>query len=101
MSVHNLRDLPVTPATKQPTAYSVSFDEALQAAVESKPQGRKERMAALVERSDARLAHPTFEHFWPIIVACGAGAEEKGKRIWGMGEGGLGWAMFKWGEVSA
>jgi aromatic ring-opening dioxygenase catalytic subunit (LigB family) len=97
MSVHNLRDL----ATKQPTAYSVSFDEALRAAVESDPQGRKERMAALVKRPDARLAHPTFEHFWPVIVACGAGAEETGKRIWGMSEGGVGWAMFKWGEVSA
>lgn len=100
MSVHNLRDLPLTPATKQPSAYSASFDKALQEAVESEITGREERMAALVKRSDARLAHPTLDHFWPVVVACGAGAEEKGERIWGMGEAGLGWGMFRWGDVS-
>lgn len=57
-------------------------------------------MAALVKRPDARLAHPTFDHFWPVVVACGVGAEERGERIWGMGEGGLGWGMFRWGDVS-
>lgn len=100
MSVHNLRDLPFSPATKKPSAYGVSFDEALREAVESEPQGREERMAALVKRPDARHAHPTLDHFWPVVVAGGAGAEEKGERTWGMGEGGLGWAMFRWGEVS-
>lgn len=100
MSVHNLRDAPFSPAKKQPLPYSVSFDMALRAAVESDIDGREERMAALVKRPDARLAHPSLDHFWPVIVACGAGSEEKGERIWGMGEGGVGWAMFRWGEVS-
>lgn len=98
--MHNLGDLPFSPATKQPSAYGVSFDEALREAVESEIIGREERMVALVKRSDARLAHPTFDHFWPVVVACGAGADEKGERIWGMGEGGLGWAMFRWGTVN-
>lgn len=97
MSVHNLRDIPFSPATKQPSAYTVSFDKALREAVESELDGREERMAALVKRPDARSAHPTFDHFWPVVVACGAGAEEKGTRIWGMSEGGMGWAMFRWG----
>lgn len=101
MSVHNLRDLFRLPANKQPPAYSVSFDKALRAAVESEIPGREERMLALVERPDARSAHPTFDHFWPVVVACGAGSEEKGERIWGMGEGSVGWAMFRWGDVSA
>lgn len=100
MSVHNLRDF-FSSATDEPKAYSVSFDKALRAAVESELVGREERMLALVERPDAKLAHPTFDHFWPVVVACGAGSEEKGERIWGLNEGSVGWAMFRWGDVSA
>lgn len=97
--MHNLRDMPFY-IDQEPSAYTTSFDEALRAAVESRPEGREERMAALVKRPDARLAHPTLDHFWPAVVGCGAGEGEVGKMVWGMGEKGLGWGMFRWGEVS-
>ena len=96
-SVHNLRDLQFSPATKQLSAHSVSFDEALREAVVSGISRREDRVAALVERPGAKLAHLTSDRFWPVVVACGAGAKDKGERIWGIGVGGLGWAMFRWG----
>lgn len=97
MTVHNLRDLPFR--TKTPASYTKSFDTALQEAVESNPEDREARMEKLVERPDAKLAHPTFDHLWPIFVAAGAAGKERGKRVWSLGEGGVAWGMFRWGDV--
>lgn len=97
MTVHNLRDLPFT--TKTPSSYTQTFDAALREAVESVPAEREAKMEKLLERADAKLAHPSFDHLWPVFVAAGAAGQDQGKRVWSLGEAGIAWGMFKWGEV--
>jgi aromatic ring-opening dioxygenase catalytic subunit (LigB family) len=106
MSVHNLRDFRMArmgmknlgPDGTMP--YVHSFEEALREAVESAPgKERDAAMGRLLESKDARRAHPSFEHLLPVYVAAGAAGEDKGVRVWTMGEGSLGWGMYRFGEV--
>ncbi len=60
---------------------------------------REEAMTALLKREDLRKAHPTLEHLWPVFVGVGAAGDESGERIWGLGQAGLGWGFYRWGEV--
>jgi 4,5-DOPA dioxygenase extradiol len=100
MAVHNLGDLRFTMMDPKPLPYTVSFDEALRQAVESEPGSERDRnMKELVERSDARKAHPTFEHLLPIHIGAGAAGSDRGTRLWTMGEGSLSWAQFRLGEI--
>lgn len=48
--------------------YTPIFDEALKEAATSSPSERKAKMVALLERDDARKAHPTFEHILPLCM---------------------------------
>ncbi len=70
-----------------PLPYTVSFDEALKEAVEGSAKGREQSMAELLERADARNAHPTPEHLLPIYVGAGAAGTGLGKRMWTLQEG--------------
>ncbi|KAI0475771.1 LigB-domain-containing protein [Xylariaceae sp. FL0804] len=99
MSVHNLRDFRLTRGSRQPLPYTVSFDEALRAAVEVPAAERQASMAALARRPDARQAHPTFDHLMPVYVAAGAAGDDEGKRTWTLHEGCMGWAQYRFGEV--
>lgn len=102
MAVHNLRDLRFTmgnPEVVMP--YTASFDEALKEAVTSKPPEREGKMAKLLERGDARQAHPTFDHLLPIFVGAGAAGEDVGSRLWTLQEGSMSWAQCRFGEVAA
>lgn len=122
MTAHNLSSLRQTRADPTPLPYTLSFSAALEDAI-AKPislgegeegQGgnggnegiygekevREEAMAALLTREDSRLAHPTLEHLWPVFVGVGAARGEKGRKIWGMGQGGIGWGIYRWGEES-
>jgi len=101
MAVHNLRDMRFGKENIRP--YSKSFDEALREAVESPAESgeRERKMVDLLKRSDARPAHPTFEHLLPIHVGAGAAGNDKGKRLWTMAEGSVSWAQFRFGDVPA
>lgn len=111
MSVHNLRDMRFAFADPRPQPYAVSFDNALREAVlgeneaqqppEEKSVGerRKERLSALLERPDARKAHPTFDHLLPIHVAAGAAGDDKAEQIWTTQEASFAWAQYRFGEV--
>ncbi|KAH0846881.1 4,5-DOPA dioxygenase extradiol-like protein [Fonsecaea pedrosoi] len=103
MSVHNLRHLMMMGRGSNRTMpYAVTFDEALKVAVETKPgEQRDEAMNELLERDDARQAHPTFEHLLPIHIAVGASGTDQGKQLWTMQEASMGWAQFRFGEVEA
>lgn len=79
--------------------YTKSFDEALRAAVEGNAEGRESRMEGLVQRGDAKRAHPSWEHLWPVYVAAGAGGGDGGERIWTLCEGSMSWGMFRFGAV--
>ena len=99
MAVHNLRDHFAMGDHSQVLPYTFSFDEALKTAVESRPAERQKRMAELLERHDARQAHPTLEHLLPIYVGAGAAGEDRGKQLWTFREGATSWAQYRFGDV--
>lgn len=101
MAVHNLRDMWKAMQSPMPMPYTVSFDAALKDAVEAKPEQRQRAMEELVQRPDARKAHPSFDHLLPVHVAAGAAGGDVGKRVWTLPEGSMAWAQFRFGEVSA
>lgn len=100
MAVHNLRDMRFGFASLRP--YTESFDEALRAAIEdgeNEREGRERRMVGLLQRGDARGAHPSFEHILPAFVGLGAADGDRGRRLWTLAEGSFSWAQYRWGEV--
>lgn len=101
MAVHNLRERRLAAGSQKPMPYTVSFDEALKDAMTGSVNGREERMAQLLKRPDAKQAHPTFEHLIPAFVGAGAAGEDEAKRLWTLKEGGMSWAQFRFGEVTA
>jgi len=102
MAVHNLRDAKLHGKDdRQPLPYTLSFDAALKDAATSDPGERQGKMAELLNRDDARKAHPTFEHLLPIFIGAGAAEEERGVRLFTLPERSLSWAMFRFGEVGA
>lgn len=102
MAVHNLRDLRIAMGRPGSMPYAVSFDEALKEAVEQgDADAREKAMVALLKRSDARRAHPTFEHLLPIYVAAGAAGDDKGSQLWTLPEGSMSWAQYRFGDVAA
>ncbi|KIW26717.1 uncharacterized protein PV07_06528 [Cladophialophora immunda] len=103
MSVHNLRHFMMLGRSSNRTMpYAATFDEALKVAAETKPgEQRDETMIELLERDDARQAHPTFEHLLPIHIAVGAADTDQGKQLWTMQESSMAWAQYRFGEVQA
>ena len=102
MAVHNLREFGFGrhgPGIEKPLPYTKSFDEALRAAVEKHPDRRDEELVKLLERPDARRAHPTFDHLLPIFVGAGAAEGETGRRLWTLEDGSVSWAQFRFGDV--
>ena len=100
MAVHNLRDLRFTSDKSTPMPYTASFDEALKDAVTVPPAEREKAMAALLERDDAREAHPKFDHLLPIFVGAGAADQDMGKRLWTLKEGSMSWAQYRFGDIA-
>lgn len=101
MSVHNLRDFARTYGMKGALPYAISFDKALKEAAETPISEREQSMAALLERKDARQAHPTFEHLLPVHIAAGAAYQDAGKQVFTLTEGSLSWGMYRFGEVQS
>jgi 4,5-DOPA dioxygenase extradiol len=99
MAVHNLRDMRFGMMNDGPLPYATSFDEALREAATADPEQRQAKMAALLKRSDARKAHPTFEHLLPIFIGAGAAGEDKGTRLWTLPEGSFSWAQYRFGDL--
>lgn len=101
MSVHNLRHLMMGAGGKI-LPYATNFDQAIKDAAETRPgEHRDEVMIDLLKHSDARQAHPTFEHLLPIHIAAGASGEDQGKQLWTLVEGPMAWAQYRFGEVEA
>jgi 4,5-DOPA dioxygenase extradiol len=99
-AVHNLQDLRIGLMNGgKPLPYTISFDKALKEAATASPNERQEKMAALMERSDVRKAHPTFDHLLPIFVGAGAAGEDHGVQLWTMPEGSMSWAQYRFGEI--
>lgn len=102
MAVHNLRDLMSSFGKPGNKPYTLSFDSALKDAVEQNGvEAREKAMVDLLKRSDARRAHPSFEHLLPVYVAAGAAGGDLGRQLWTLPEGSMSWAQFRFGEVAA
>ena len=97
MAVHNLQDFRITRGDPKPLPYTISFDEALKAAVTSRPADREKAMEKLLDRPDARQAHPTLEHLLPIYIGAGAAGDDVAERFWTYREGPISWAQYKFG----
>ncbi|KAI9754501.1 MAG: G2-specific serine/threonine protein kinase [Chaenotheca gracillima] len=101
MAVHNLRDLRVARSSGkvEDRAYTISFDEALKEAVTAPPTERQKKMAALLDRPDARQAHPEFDHLLPIYIGAGAAGSDSAERLFTLAQGSLSWAQYRFGTV--
>lgn len=99
MAVHNLRDMMLTRGNRTPLPYTASFDEALKDAATTAPGEREKAMADLLQRPDARQAHPYFDHLLPIHIGAGAAGDDVGTRLWTLKEGSMSWAQYRFGEL--
>lgn len=84
LTVHNLGDLgSLTPASARPLHHA--FNDAVTAAVTLQdPAERKAAMVDLVRHEGFRTSHPREDHFVPVYVAAGAGAEGGVRLLAGM-----------------
>lgn len=103
MSVHNLRDLGRAMQAGRPLPYTVAFNKLLKQTMVNSPDllpnlnKLKSENASLLY-----LAHPTLEHFAPIVVAGGLlkdHPEQKIKEIYNDEALSLGWGIYQFGET--
>ncbi len=99
-AVHNLRQFHVD--RDQPAPWAVAFDDWLAAAVAAGEVDSLVRYREL--RPDSRLAHPSEDHFLPLLVALGAGSARHAKGTVlhrSFAHGSLSMAAFGWGLPGA
>ena len=87
---HNLYEFRGTHGPDEP--YVQAFSAWVRKAVE---QGDRARLLRTLEEApDARRAHPTAEHFWPLLVAAGASDAGNGPLPATVIEGGIAYGML-------
>jgi 4,5-DOPA dioxygenase extradiol len=75
-ATHNLRELGMFGHLEEPPEYVREFEQWLVSVV---TEGRKQDLVDYLEKGPhARRAHPTNDHFYPLLVAAGAGDEGAG-----------------------
>lgn len=103
MSVHNLRDLQfhsgLPPA---PRPYTQPFSELLRETFcgeLSLSQKRLDKVKTIQLQNShlLSLAHPTLEHFIPLVVALGM--DKQVERVYNSDTGSLAWGIFRFGEA--
>jgi aromatic ring-opening dioxygenase catalytic subunit (LigB family) len=77
MSYHNMRSF-MTPAAGTDSA---AFDAWLEGAVSARPPERDRALEGWSKAPRARACHPREEHLLPLMVAAGAGGENKGRVV--------------------
>jgi 4,5-DOPA dioxygenase extradiol len=63
------------------------------------PEARREELASYANREEYARAHPTPEHFWPVLVAIGAAGADAGVRVHAGFQHGLSMSAFRFGEL--
>jgi len=87
---------------KAPPEWSVGFDAwATQTLAIVDRATRLEALSSYALRDDHRRAHPTPEHFWPLLVAAGAADADAGKRVHAGFQHGLSMSAFLFGAFDA
>lgn len=94
-AVHNLSALS---SSSETPSWAINFDKWLSSAVAS---GNANRLLEFENIPEAKMAHPTPEHFLPLFVALGAAANAEGKfqgktlhRSWELGSLGMASYLF-------
>lgn len=101
MSVHNLRDLRSFSIPGKIMPYVVPFNTLLTKILLSSDDTLRD-LKNLKVSNKALLyqAHPTLEHFLPMLVACGTigDGKEPIKELYNSALASLGWAIYQFGE---
>lgn len=104
MSVHNLRDVGVAMNRGgKALNYVAKFNNLVTSVVSgSKEQERLKKFEDIQENERSLLysAHPTLEHFMPIVVASGAASGEVGQEMYNNASLSLGWGVYQFGEYN-
>jgi 4,5-DOPA dioxygenase extradiol len=87
---HNLYEFRGTDGPDEP--YVKAFSAWVREAVER--ADRRRLLRTLDDAPDARRAHPTTEHFWPLLVAAGASDAGEGPLPARVIEGGIAYGML-------
>jgi 4,5-DOPA dioxygenase extradiol len=83
-----------------PPAWSTRYDEWVDRTLSiGEPRARLEVLATFAEQHDYASAHPTPEHFWPVLVAAGAAGDDPGRRVHEGFQHGLSMSAFLFGEL--
>lgn len=85
---------------QDPPRWSVAFDAwVAQTLAIVDPAARLRALAAYARHEDYTRAHPTPEHFWPVLVAVGAADEDAGVRVHTGFQHGLSMSAFLFGAL--
>lgn len=84
MSFHNMR-----PSGVGIESRAQAFDDWLHETLAQAPEERSQRLRQWCQAPQARFAHPREEHLLPLLVACGAAADQPARRIYAERLGGL------------
>jgi 4,5-DOPA dioxygenase extradiol len=96
MSVHNLRDHMMGSFTGYTKPFNTKLTEALKS---------EDRLTSLLELQNKqniqllRHAHPTLEHFLPVVVGAGSAQSDSVKEIYSSASGALGWNIYRFGDA--
>lgn len=83
----------------EPEPFSRDFDAWASSLVTSRRgRARAEALAAFQEHPLARRAHPTIEHFLPLLVAAGAAGDDPGRKVFEGFQHSLSTSAFQLGE---
>lgn len=102
MSVHNLRDLGRAYSLGRPMPYVAPFNKLLKETMVNTPELLANLNRIKNENTSLLfLAHPTLEHFVPIVVGGGilkSHPEQKIKELYNEDDLSLGWGIYQFGE---
>jgi aromatic ring-opening dioxygenase catalytic subunit (LigB family) len=104
MSVHNLRDLGAAMGSNKPMPYVTPFNKILSDIVTKTTGDERFKEFETLNSEHKQLyhkAHPTVEHFMPIVVAAGAADSEPAKELYNSAQLSLGWGIYQFGDYTA
>lgn len=104
MSVHNLRDMHVgLRSPNKPLPYVKPFNSLLTETVVGKVGDERFQALENIPKEHRQLflkAHPTPEHFMPMVVAVGAAGSDAGIEVSNSALMSLGWGVYQFGKYS-